>query len=595
MKKSRALWITAAVAVILIVMGAVVIAKPSVSKTVPEGISFNGSSLAGLTPEEAKSKITEYMSYFNGRTIELTMGSAKEIITMDDIELTIEGGDTALTELEEAIPSGNVFQRYKKEKDLQKEPVDIKPVVSYNEEKLTQIITSYAEKYRVAVEEPTFQKTSSGFVTTHGATGIDFNVEQIVSDIKTHLQKDMPVSGGNGVIQYTAETVITEPSVSVGAYDNLNNNILGTFTTEFNGQDVDRTENLRLACAKLNGTVVLQGQEISLLSILGPFTYAEGYKDAGTIIAGENTKDIAGGICQVATTLYDAILFSEIEVTYRRNHSHISNYVEYSMDAMIHPSGNDFKFRNNLENPIYIEAGIRNTGKEGSTLTVTIYGTEYRPANRTVRYYHKTLKEEFPEPLYVVKRFTPSTVPESSANIPRLAVQTDVGVCPAVVAECWKQVLVDGVVVEDTRVNRSSYRGVQGVVTVGWDISVLYWIGTLSNGDHEAKIEVRDGRYWDPTTEDLTGITVIPWIGKNLNEDGTPKTNTSSPVTPTNPVEEPTTPAPTTPAPTEPAPTEPAPTEPAPTEPAPTNPPETTPEVPTELSSPEMDESSAAP
>ncbi len=582
MKKNRALWIVVTAAAILIVMGAVVIAKPGVAKTVPEGISFNGTSLAGLTPEEAKEKIVEYMTYFNERTIELTMGSATEVITMEELELTIEGEDTALTELEEAIPSGNVLQRYKKEKDLQKEPVDIKPVVSYNEEKLAQIVSSYAEKYRVAMEEPTFQKTSNGFVTTHGATGVDFNVDQIILDLKTHLQQDMSGEGESTVISYTAQAITTEPSVPVGAYDNLNHDVLGTFTTEFNGADVDRTENLRLSSSKLNGTVVLPGQEVSLLSVLAPFTYEEGYRDAGTIIGNENTNDIAGGVCQLATTLYDALLYSEVEITYRRNHSHVSNYVEYSMDAMIHPSGNDFKFRNNLEHPIYIESGIRNTGKEGSTITVTIYGTEYRPSNRTVEYYHKTIKEEFPEPLYVVKRFTPSTVPADSANIPRLAVQTNVGVCPAVVAECWKRVRVDGNIVEDVKINRSSYRQVQGVVTVGWDISVLYWLESLENGDHAAKVSVRDGRYWDPTSEDLTGITVIPWIGQNLNEDGSPKSNNSSPTTPaeTTPAETtpaPTTPAETTPAETTPAPTTPAETTPAETTPAPTTPAETTP------------------
>ena len=108
---------------------------------------------------------------------------------------------------------------------------------------------------------------------------------------------------------------------------------------------------------------------------------------------GKVVDSLGGGICQVSTTLYNAVLLSELEVTERHNHSMIIAYVKPSMDAAIAESaGKDFRFVNRWENPVYIE-GVT----EGKQITFTIYGVEQRDPSRVVRYESETLSTTRPD------------------------------------------------------------------------------------------------------------------------------------------------------------------------------------------------------
>ena len=108
---------------------------------------------------------------------------------------------------------------------------------------------------------------------------------------------------------------------------------------------------------------------------------------------GKVVDSLGGGICQVSTTLYNAVLLSELEVTERHNHSMIIAYVKPSMDAAIAESaGKDFRFVNRWENPVYIE-GVT----EGKQITFTIYGVEQRDPSHVVRYESETLSTTHPD------------------------------------------------------------------------------------------------------------------------------------------------------------------------------------------------------
>ena len=101
---------------------------------------------------------------------------------------------------------------------------------------------------------------------------------------------------------------------------------------------------------------VYPGEEYSVLEHITPFTEANGYKLAGSYLNGQVVDSLGGGICQVSTTLYNAVLRAELNVTERHNHSMVVTYVDKSADAAIAESaGKDFRFVNNTEHPIYIE------------------------------------------------------------------------------------------------------------------------------------------------------------------------------------------------------------------------------------------------
>ena len=115
----------------------------------------------------------------------------------------------------------------------------------------------------------------------------------------------------------------------------------------------------------------MPGQELSAGNTMRPFTEEEGYVEAGAYENGEVVKDIAGGICQVSSTLYNAVINAELEVTSRQPHSMIVNYVKPSKDAAIAGDYKDLKFKNNTKYPIYIEGYVA-----GEEVHFNIYGKD---------------------------------------------------------------------------------------------------------------------------------------------------------------------------------------------------------------------------
>ena len=157
-----------------------------------------------------------------------------------------------------------------------------------------------------------------------------------------------------------------------------------------------------------------------------------------------------GGICQVSTTLYVAVLKAELEVTERYSHSMIVHYVDPSMDAAIAEGLKDLKFINNTDAPIYIEASA-----DGSTLHFAIYGHETRDPNRTVRYESETTSTEDP---------TPSLTEDANASFGTIE-QTSYGYQGST-ARLWKIVNDNGNETKE-QVNSSTYRMTSDVYTVG--------------------------------------------------------------------------------------------------------------------------------
>jgi vancomycin resistance protein YoaR len=132
--------------------------------------------------------------------------------------------------------------------------------------------------------------------------------------------------------------------------------ILGEFKTSFSRSSKSRKQNIRTAASKINLTVVYPNEEFSICGILVPFTEENGYLPAGTIVEGKVINSYGGGVCQVSTTLYNAVLNAELIVLERHPHSIAVSYIEVGRDAAISENLKDFRFLNSLETPIIIEA-----------------------------------------------------------------------------------------------------------------------------------------------------------------------------------------------------------------------------------------------
>ena len=156
---------------------------------------------------------------------------------------------------------------------------------------------------------------------------------------------------------------------------------IGTFRTTYNAGNVSRSRNLDNAARLVNGNVIKPGETFSVHDAISPLTEDNGYYAAPSYSNGEVVDSIGGGVCQVSTTLYNAVLKAELEVVERSPHSMVVTYVKPSMDAAIAGDYKDFKFKNNTDVPLYIEGGTT-----GGTIYFNIYGEETRSKNRKVTF-----------------------------------------------------------------------------------------------------------------------------------------------------------------------------------------------------------------
>lgn len=146
-------------------------------------------------------------------------------------------------------------------------------------------------------------------------------------------------------------------------------NELGTYSTRYDVSNTNRTNNVKLSSQKINGTIIMPGEIFSYNQTVGKRTIESGFKEAGAYANGQVIQEVGGGICQVSSTLYNAVLYANLEIVERSNHYFESSYVPAGRDATVSWGTLDFKFKNNRKYPIKITSSSKN-GIE----TVTIYG-----------------------------------------------------------------------------------------------------------------------------------------------------------------------------------------------------------------------------
>ena len=220
---------------------------------------------------------------------------------------------------------------------------------------------------------------------------------------------------------------------------------LGSFSTDAGGGE--RWKNLKTGAEMLNGTVLMPGEEAS-----APYDEEHGYVPAGSYENGQVVDSYGGGICQVSTTLYNALLYSEVEITKRYPHSMLINYVEPSRDAAIAGDTKDLKFKNNYDTPIYIHGGI----DDNNQLTFAIYGKETRPENRKIKLVSETTKTEEYSVTY-------KTNSEAAIGSMEYTGSPHIGKT----ARLWKVIYEDGEEVGKEQINDSYYKKSDQIIEVG--------------------------------------------------------------------------------------------------------------------------------
>lgn len=415
--------------------------------TIKTGIYADEINLSGMNGEEATQAIQAYVGELAG--VELTLLAAA------DTEVTVTAGELGIVwanpdlvgEALEVGTRGNVIERYKILKDLQYDnlvyPIDL----SFDTQAIHNILQERCTQYDREAVNATLTREDGQFHVTEGSAGYTLNVEASADSVLRFLTEEW----NRGTCDIALDMTVTEPQGSAEALAQVTD-VLGTYTTSYASSNSHRSTNIETGCGLINGMVLYPGEEFSTYEAVGPFTAERGYEPAGSYLNGKVVDSLGGGICQVSTTLYNAVLLAELEVTQRSSHSMIVTYVELSSDAAItEGAGKDFRFVNNLEYPIYIEGAIGD-----KSITFTIYGKETRAANREIRYESVVLETNKPS--------ADDIFPDSSHPIGYIV--TD-GAHIGYKAQLWKIVLEDGVEVSRTQVNSSSYKMVPRSATVG--------------------------------------------------------------------------------------------------------------------------------
>ena len=352
--------------------------------------------------------------------------------SVEDDELIISKGkagiiidtDSLLTQVKERLNNTNASD------DVIEIPVVNKEPDSIDIDKIHEEVYQEAQDAYI-VEEP--------FEVHPEVEGIDFDVEAA----KELLKEDKE--------EYVIPLIITEPEITI---DELGEeafpNQLATFTTRYDVSDVDRTTNLRLACQKINGTVLLAGETFSYNDVVGARTVAAGYKNAKIYEAGQVVDGLGGGICQISSTLYNAALLANLEIVERRNHQFVTSYVPAGRDATVVYGSTDFKFKNTRQYPIRIVA----TANAGIA-TISIYGIK-EENEYTFKFSTKTIST-IP---YSTQYIDDSTLPQGTEVVKQKGTN-------GLITETYITKLLNGKTISTELLSRDTYSAMTRIVRRG--------------------------------------------------------------------------------------------------------------------------------
>lgn len=405
------------------------------STKIIEGISVNGVNLSGLTTEEATQKLSEEFSKKLNATFSLNLGEYKsEFVPSQDIDANYNikaAVDTAYSIGRSGNLIENNYEIFLSLLGSKKINVNL----LYNTDKLASYIDKVSVEIPGLVEHPSYYTENNELIIVRGNSGIKLLQDETKNMIVSNLQDlsatnsiDLPTqnaepdaididkiheeiysepknaylikepfelnigsSGTDFAItideakallkevkdEYIIPLKITPPEIGV---EDLGNDVfadnLGKYSSYYNISNTNRTTNVELASNKINNVILLPGEEFSYNKVVGERTFANGFKEASVYTSSGVVNGLGGGICQVSSTLYNAVLHANLEIVERRNHRYAVSYVPLGRDATVAYGSIDFRFKNNRTYPVKVVSYAQN-----GVLNISIMGikedTEY--------------------------------------------------------------------------------------------------------------------------------------------------------------------------------------------------------------------------
>lgn len=330
------------------------------SERVVAGVKAEGVEISGLS-ESGTIKYFNDLASSKIKPLTFSYGDKSFSIAPNEINLKPNVEDAVEEAFNYGRSSNSLIANMKDQIKCALNGRNVKLTAAYDENLLNEKLNAIATQINCQPANAYCVLDSNGSVLKYaGVVGKKLDTETIANSLKTPLTSlNIPNN-----IDLTPEDIIpfvtTEDVLPIDS-------IIGQYSTSF--YQGDRGDNIAIAAYALNDKIVKPGWTFSFNDTVGERSYSAGYKNAGVIINGRPDIDVGGGVCQVSSTLYNAILLAGLTPTVRTAHFAPSTYVAPGRDATVADGQIDFQFRNDLPHSVYLLTGVYN-----STLTVYVLG-----------------------------------------------------------------------------------------------------------------------------------------------------------------------------------------------------------------------------
>jgi vancomycin resistance protein YoaR len=397
--------------------------------------------ISGLTTAEAKSALINYNKKLSSRNIHVIYEQKEYNLTYADLQVEMELENTINTAFKYG-KDNNMFSKLSTLKT--QEEHKYKAGIKYNPGNVKQFIEKVKQDINSLPVNASISKMNRGkpmIVKEVIGKKVDESklYDDIVRSISYYSQDNVSIN---------INVLEEKPSITEAALKTINS-LVSTFTTHYSTASVGRAENIVIAASKLNGRLIMPMEEFSFNKETGARTLENGFKGAPVIIKGKLVDGVAGGVCQVSTTLYNSIIKLGIKSIERRNHSLAPAYIGLGYDATV-AEYIDYKFINILNYPLYIES---KAGK--GSITFNIY------SNSTLAETKYKLQNE------IVEVLKPEVIYNSVNTIPKGAIEK---VQDPIVGYKVKVYLVaykNGKEIKRELLSKDKYKKVDGIFNVG--------------------------------------------------------------------------------------------------------------------------------
>lgn len=403
-----------------------------------QGVVFEGKSLGGMTKDEAKKEIEEYIEKEKAKDITFYVDDKKAVTKLSKTGISWDV-DKTVKDAYEVGRSGSIIRRYSQ---VKKEKEEVKIERSYDRAAFDKELDSAAKKIVSEPKNASLKRKNGKFVIIKEKTGYALDKKSTFKAYKKKVEAEsfkVPLKVTRKKAEYTSEDMAKVKDK------------LGTKTTYYGSSAPGRKGNVANGAKMINGTVVYPGETFSVYKAVSPFTSENGYYLAGSYENGQTVQTYGGGICQVSTTLYNAVIRAELKIKERHPHSMTVSYVPRSADAAIAGIYKDLKFENQYDFPIYIE-GIA----DGSNITFSVYGQKTNP-DRHVEFVSETTSVRNSSGEKVIKD---PTLEEGKRIVEQVG-------HTGYTAKLWKIVKEKGKKTQKILFNTSSYMATPNTVRVG--------------------------------------------------------------------------------------------------------------------------------